>query len=76
MINRQRIFALIACEKWQAECEAFRALGVIAYSCDIEPAKKHPEWHICGDVTPLANAIAKQWTAVIREDMRLQRDAR
>lgn len=49
------LYVLIACEESQAECEAFRALGHIAYSCDIQPCKPkgHPEWHIHGDVTPL-----------------------
>lgn len=45
---------LIACEESQAECEAFRALGHNAYSCDLQPCrpKGHPEWHIHEDVTP------------------------
>lgn len=41
---------LIACEESQTECMAFRALGIEAYSCDIqEPSGGHPEWHILGD---------------------------
>ena len=46
---------LIACEESQAECAAFRALGHIAYSCDIQPCRPggNPYWHIQGDVTPL-----------------------
>lgn len=46
---------LIACEESQAECMAFRNLGHNAYSCDVQKcsSKGHPEWHICGDVTPL-----------------------
>lgn len=52
--NRE-IFVLIACEESQAECEAFRRHGFIAFSCDIQPCrpKGHPEWHIQHDVTPL-----------------------
>lgn len=52
---RTQLYVLIACEESQAECEAFRALGHIAFSCDIQPCrpKGHPEWHIHGDVTPL-----------------------
>lgn len=48
------LYVLIACEESQAECQAFRDLGHIAYSCDLQPCQKrcHPEWHICGDVIP------------------------
>lgn len=46
-----KLFVLIACEESQAECIAFRELGHIAYSCDIQPCRKggHPEWHIHDD---------------------------
>ena len=41
---------LIACEESQTVCKAFRALGIDAYSCDLqEPSGGHPEWHIQGD---------------------------
>lgn len=53
--NPRRVLnVLIACEESQAECDAFRALGHNAYSCDIQPCRRggHPEWHIQGDVTP------------------------
>ena len=41
---------LIACERTQVVCEAFRSLGIEAYSNDIEPCLgSHPEWHIIGD---------------------------
>lgn len=41
---------LVACEESQTVCKAFRAMGVEAYSCDIqEPSGGHPEWHIQGD---------------------------
>lgn len=50
-----RLYVLIACEESQAECEAFRALGHEAFSCDIQPCRPsgHPEWHIQGDCLPL-----------------------
>lgn len=44
---------LIACEESQAECMAFRRLGHRAFSCDLQKARYHDEWHIMGDVTPL-----------------------
>lgn len=41
---------LIACERSQVVCAAFRAVGVEAYSNDILPCLgSHPEWHIIGD---------------------------
>lgn len=41
---------LIVCEESQTVCNAFRALGHEAYSCDVqEPSGGHPEWHILGD---------------------------
>lgn len=45
---------LIACEESQAECSAFRHYGHNAFSCDVQTCIRtgHPEWHICGDVSP------------------------
>lgn len=52
MEERRILYVLVACEESQAECMAFRALGHVAYSCDLQPCKRggHPEWHIQGDV--------------------------
>lgn len=52
--KRTSINVLIACEESQAECFAFRELGHIAFSCDIQPCrpKGNPDWHIKGDVLP------------------------
>ena len=37
-------------------CKAFRELGHIAFSCDIQDCSGgHPEWHIKGDCLPLLN---------------------
>lgn len=35
------LYVLIACEESQAECNAFRELGHIAFSCDIQPCRKN-----------------------------------
>lgn len=61
--TRTRLYVLIACEESQAECRAFRELGHIAFSCDIQPCqpKGNPSWHIHGDVTPLLQG-ATQFT--------------
>jgi len=54
---------LIACEESQAVTKEMRALGVEAYSCDIEPSSGgHPEWHIQDDVTPL---LGQDWDMII-----------
>jgi hypothetical protein len=46
---------LIACEESQTVCKAFRALGLEAYSCDIQECSGgHPEWHIQGDALKIA----------------------
>lgn len=54
---KRNIYCLVACEESQAECQAFRDLGHIAYSCDIQPCRRggNPAWHIHADVTPLLN---------------------
>jgi len=45
---------LVACEESQVVCNAFRAKGHEAYSCDIVPTRgEHPEWHIQDDVRNL-----------------------
>ena len=51
----KRLRVLVACEESQAECIAWRELGHLAFSCDIQPCKRNgkPEWHIWGDVTEL-----------------------
>lgn len=54
---------LVACEESQAVTKELRALGIKAYSCDIEPCSGgHPEWHIQGDVTPL---LQDSWDAIV-----------
>jgi hypothetical protein len=54
---------LLACEESQTVCNAFRARGHDAYSCDIQECSGgHPEWHIQGDVLPL---LSESWDLVI-----------
>lgn len=58
---RTCLHVLIACEESQAECKAFRELGHIAYSCDIQPCRPtgNPHWHIQGDVTPYLQGVTR-----------------
>lgn len=50
-ISPRHINVLIACEESQAECQAFRALGFNAYSCDIQKSRTFPQ---------VAEALARQ----------------
>lgn len=56
---------LIACEKSQEVCKAFRAKGHEAFSCDILPVDifSHKEWHLEGDA--VAAAYTKHWDLMI-----------
>lgn len=55
---------LIACERSQVVCSAFRSLGVEAYSCDIlPPYGNHPEWHIQDDAIKVA--YSGEWSMMI-----------
>ena len=55
---------LVACERSQVVCSAFRALGVEAYSCDIFAAYgDHPEWHIQDDAIKVA--YSGDWSLMI-----------
>jgi site-specific DNA-cytosine methylase len=54
---------LVACEESQAVTKEMRAMGIEAYSCDIEPCSGgHPEWHIQCDVTKILNC---NWDIVL-----------
>lgn len=54
---------LVACEESQAVTMELRTIGINAFSCDIEPCSGgNPQWHICGDVTPI---IDDDWDMII-----------
>ena len=54
---------LVACEESQVVCNAFRARGHEAYSCDILPTSgDHQEWHIQDDVL---NHLNDGWDLMI-----------
>lgn len=54
-MQQKKLYVLVACEESQAICKAFRDLGHVAYSCDIQPCRPdgNPYWHIIGDCRPL-----------------------
>lgn len=50
---------LVACEESQAVTIRLRAMGVEAFSCDLEPCSGgHPEWHLQADVL---RVLDKDW---------------
>lgn len=54
------MIVLVACEESQRVATAFRAMGHIAFSCDVvECSGGHPEYHIRQDVLPLLNGNAE-----------------
>jgi len=54
---------LVACEESQAVAKELRAIGIEAFSCDIEDCSGgHPEWHIQDDVIPL---LKESWDMVL-----------
>lgn len=57
---RKKLNVLIACEESQAECNAFRALGHRAFSCDLQPARKGTplSTHIIADCRTIWNCPA------------------
>ena len=72
MTNRKYI--LIACEESQTECMAFRQLGAIAYSCDLQPCSGgHPEWHIQGNALKLIHPGEVYFVTQIGEEIKVPR---
>lgn len=60
---------LVACERFGAVREAFRARGHDAWSCDISPAKpggRYSCYHLFGDVRPwLGGMLGYPWDLII-----------
>lgn len=57
-----RVRVLVACEESGKVRDAFRARGHDAWSCDLEPCRADPAWHIQGDVRPL---LRQRWDLLI-----------
>lgn len=61
--ERNAMPVLIGCEESGTITNAMRKRGIEAYSCDLQPTRGNPDWHIQGDVL---NAVASQrWGLVI-----------
>ena len=62
--SKKKLRVLVACEESQVVCIAFRNKGHEAYSCDLQECSGgHPEWHIKGDVIPIA--YSGEWDLMI-----------
>lgn len=60
----KKLLVLVGCEESQAVCKAFRQLGHIAYSCDIQECSGgSPEWHIQQDI--MAVIPLRKWDIII-----------
>lgn len=57
------MLVLVGCEESQVVCKAFRAAGHEAYSCDVQPTRGNPEWHIQGDV--MQAIPSRRWDLII-----------
>ena len=54
----RQLNVVIFCEESQTICKAFRELGHIAFSCDLQECSGgHPEWHIHGDCLPYLDRL-------------------
>lgn len=54
---------LIGCEESQTICKAFREAGFEAYSCDIQPTRGNPEWHIQEDIMKVIPT--QKWSLIV-----------
>lgn len=54
---------LIGCEESQVVCRAFRDAGHDAWSCDLQPTRGNPEWHLQGDIMNIIPS--RQWDLII-----------
>lgn len=60
----KRPLVLVACEESQTVTKAMRAVGVLAWSCDVQDCSGgHPEWHIKG--CALDALESEEWDLVI-----------
>lgn len=58
-----KLSVLIGCEYSATMRDAFRALGHDAWSCDLLPCERDPQWHIQGDV--FEAVYRKPWDLII-----------
>jgi hypothetical protein len=54
---------LVGCEESQKVTAAFREHGFTMFSCDIQPTRGKPEWHICADIMTVIPT--RRWNLII-----------
>ena len=54
---------VILCEESATIRDALRARGVDAWSCDLEPTRGDPRWHLQGDAIEVARSY--QWAGMV-----------
>lgn len=54
---------LIGCEESQVVCRAFRDASHEAYSCDLQPTRGNPKWHIQQDIMKIIPS--RRWGLII-----------
>lgn len=54
---------LIGCEESGTITNAMRQRGIEAYSCDLQPTRGNPDWHIQGDVVDAVKS--SRWDLII-----------
>lgn len=57
------MLVLIGCEESQVVCKAFRDAGHEAYSCDLQPTRGNPDWHIQDDIMQVIPT--RRWDLII-----------
>lgn len=58
-----KLSVLVGCEYSATVRDAFRALGHDAWSCDLLPCERDPQWHMQGDVFAAVNSVP--WDLII-----------
>jgi hypothetical protein len=54
---------LVGCEESQVLCATFRAVGLEAYSCDLQPTRGNPAWHYQEDI--MSVIPLKRWGLIV-----------
>ena len=62
-LDRLVMPVLVGCEESQAVTKEFRAVGVEAYSCDLQPTRGNPMWHLQKDIIDVIPT--RQWGLII-----------
>ena len=62
-LDRLVMPVLVGCEESQTVTKEFRAIGVDAYSCDLQPTRGNPMWHLQKDIMDVIPT--RQWGLII-----------